>query len=95
MQPEDMLFWQAFHDLSPGRTLTGFGVGPIPLTEIEAYCNLHGLDRQTSLDVMRFTRAMDAVYVEHVNAKTKKPKSTDETTFKDMPKAAKPQGKQR
>lgn len=82
MGPEEMFFWQAFHELSPGRTMTGFGAGPIPLTEIEAYCRLYSLDEDTSLELLRHIRAMDSYYVGKVNEDQKKKRGRDDNTTK-------------
>lgn len=53
--------------LSLGRPQTGFGVGPIPLTEVLAYTELIDLqDVEARLDLVRCIRAMDAAYLDHV-----------------------------
>jgi len=58
------LHWiaEAFYRMTSSRQI-GFGVGPIPLTEIDAYIRLFGL---LDDDIERFYRlitALDAVYV--------------------------------
>lgn len=51
---------EAFWILSPGRNI-GSGIGGIPLTEIEAFCRMYGVELIARF--VRFIRALDAEYL--------------------------------
>lgn len=54
----------AFLDLAPGRP-SGFGDGPIPLTEIEAYVRLFGHPGcDDAREFLMLIRACDAAFLE-------------------------------
>ncbi|MCQ8781723.1 hypothetical protein NPA30_05955 [Aurantimonas sp. CSK15Z-1] len=56
---------QAFFDLSASRSLVMGGEGPIPLSEILAYCQMFGVnDVDERGDFLRVIRAMDEAYLE-------------------------------
>jgi hypothetical protein len=57
---------EAFFRLTGSRQI-GFGVGPIPLTEIEAYVRLFGLLDDDIDAFFRLISAMDAVFVKWNN----------------------------
>lgn len=61
--PIELIYlWEAFWILNGSRQI-GFGTGPIPLTEISAYCHLFNVS-----DVQFFVaciRAMDGQYLAH------------------------------
>ena len=63
MPPELAHFWAAFADLSGSRPV-GMAPGAIPLTEVEAWFRLHGVDdpedREEYLEVIRI---LDAAYL--------------------------------
>lgn len=60
--------YEAFHLLSAGRPVTGFGAGPIPATEIFAYLDFLGIrERDAREEIFRLLRMMDAYYLEHVS----------------------------
>lgn len=54
----------AFHELTTSRMMNDFGEGPIPLSEVHAYCMLFGIDDlDERADFVRAIRAMDSVYL--------------------------------
>lgn len=60
-------FWEAYHVLALSRTATGFGPGPIPLSEIRSYAELMEIpsgDEQR--DLVHLIRRMDVAYLDHV-----------------------------
>jgi len=59
----------AFVVLSPSRPF-GFGVGCIPLSEIESFIRLYEVD---DIDrFLRLIRAMDTAYVEKINQRNER-----------------------
>jgi hypothetical protein len=49
------------------------GVGPIPLSEIEAYLRIYGVvDQDEREEFVLFMQRMDAVYLQHHAEKAKK-----------------------
>lgn len=42
VEPESLHLWQAFHYLRGARP-TGFGVGPVPFSEMATYCDWAGV----------------------------------------------------
>lgn len=56
--------WAAWASLHRSRSL-GFAEGPIPLTEILAYCQLNEVDRPRFLAYA--VQEMDVVYLHHVS----------------------------
>lgn len=42
VDPESLFLWQAYHHLRGSRSI-GFGVSPIPFSEMAAYCDWAGL----------------------------------------------------
>lgn len=63
-------YYDAFHDLSAGRTF-GYGVAnPIQVSEIEAYLRLLGVEsREERLKYLRLVRKLDGVYLQHLSKK--------------------------
>lgn len=59
----------AFVVLSPSRPF-GFGVGCIPLSEIESFIRLYEVDDVDRL--LRLIRAMDTAYVEKINQRNER-----------------------
>lgn len=69
--PHELLhLWEWFADLSGARPHTGFGPGPLPFSEIQAWANLTG-HRPTPWEVGVLKR-LDGVYLE-VTAKFSTP----------------------
>lgn len=60
--PENVEAWLAFIDLSRSRPV-GFGVGAIPLTEIEAWFRLHA--RAPDLWLVRKLAVLDMEFLTH------------------------------
>jgi len=59
--PENIWAWSAFQALRGSRQV-GFSTGPIPITEITAYCDLIGLaDPVQKIRLARFVMALDRV----------------------------------
>lgn len=64
--PDNIEYLQAFFDLSPSRN-NGMVEGPIPISEIVAYCDLMDvLDRET---MFYRVRACDNVFLQFKSAK--------------------------
>lgn len=65
-------YFDAFQKLSGSRTWTIGGPAPIPLSEINAYFGLYGIDdedeRDTHIQIIRF---LDAHYLDYVQKKGK------------------------
>lgn len=56
--------WNAFQLLTASRPLGMGGVGPIPLTEIEAYCRMYQVDDLDEREqLVTMIRALDSVYL--------------------------------
>lgn len=57
----------AFRELTSSRTMTTDGIGPIPMTEIEAYARMTGVttisDRR---ELIYYVHACDAAYLEAI-----------------------------
>lgn len=66
------LHWivEAFYRLSGSRQI-GFGVGPIPLSEIDAYIRLFGLLDDDIDAFFRLITALDAVYIKKQSKRDK------------------------
>lgn len=73
----DMAFVEAYQVLDGGRTVGFNSPDPIPLTEIQAYLDLHGIvNKALRLKYLRLIRKLDSAYLEY--AKENKPKPTVE-----------------
>lgn len=72
LHPDLELDFGAYFDLSGSRRL-GMGTGPIPMSEIRAYCDMFGIDgfsqRRTFL---RRMQAMDRVFLKWAEAQSAK-----------------------
>ena len=69
--PELMFYWNAFFQLTTDRQL-GVSLGPIPWSVINAYAGRYGIADELEFDVLvRLIRAMDGVYLEDLNRRTK------------------------
>lgn len=63
-----VLVWRAFTTLSRSRQM-GFGVGPIPLTEIKAYFDLVGIeDVESRCYYLDLIQIMDSHWLERVKS---------------------------
>lgn len=68
---EDYLrpYWEAFYVLTHSRQV-GFGIGAIPLSEIDAYLRLYGIDDPEERDeLVFFIREMDMEFLAFHNRK--------------------------
>lgn len=64
-------YMEAFEMLNGSRQ-TGFGIGYIPLSEIDAYCRIYEIRDLDDIELyVRFIRALDRVWVGHHNAQNK------------------------
>jgi hypothetical protein len=62
-------YWKAFQVLSSSRQI-GMGIGAIPLTEIEAYMRIYGIeDQEEREDMVYLIGEMDRVFIEYCNKK--------------------------
>ncbi len=59
----------AFSILSSSRPSSGFGVSPIPLSEIKNYCDICDID--DTQDFMKYIKSMDNVFLKFHNEKSK------------------------
>lgn len=72
-EPE-LSFWlhnyiSAFSILSSSRPSSGFGISPIPLSEIKSYCDLYSID---DLDeFVKYIKSMDNVFLKFHSEKNK------------------------
>lgn len=56
---------EMFHDLSASRSVTMSGPGPIPVSEVLAYCQLYGIDDvQDRADLLAVIRTLDGFFLE-------------------------------
>lgn len=68
--PDSLQIWEAWQYLHLRRQSTGFGVSAIPLTEIQAWCDLCGLSSiEDKLEMMELITAMDASWLEWARSK--------------------------
>lgn len=64
-------YWLVFHDLNASRP-TGFGAGPVPISEILAYCELYSIsDTNERSDLVYIMAEMDSEFMEHCSKKKK------------------------
>lgn len=60
---------EAFLDLTSSRQI-GWGIGPIPVSEVTAYCDLVGMaDPVSRIEFLRLIRAMDNASLAHEGRK--------------------------
>lgn len=62
------IYYEAYWQLHTTRQV-GFGIGPIPHTEILRFCQLRGYDPETSYIMEHHVREMDAAYLEYMSKK--------------------------
>lgn len=66
-------YWDAFQRLSSSRTAHQGGIGPIPLSEINAYFDVMNIrDVDDRLTYIKMIQSLDSVYVKHINEKAKR-----------------------
>ena len=71
------LFLQAFEDLSPSRSSSGFGLGAIPFEAIDRYARRHRIDDADDFDDLnRFIRALDDEYLAWIAAESERRSSS-------------------
>lgn len=62
-------YLESFYVLSNSRPI-GMSAGPIPVSEVLAYCQMHGdFNPSERLRFLEVIRSLDAEYMAHVNAK--------------------------
>lgn len=64
------LYYLGFLDLNSSRSF-GMALGPISWVVIEQYCRLKGLDEDQTEAMHHHVAAMDKVYLEHMDKKSK------------------------
>lgn len=64
------LYLSAFFDLESDRQI-GMGIGPIPWNVVNEYAKTYHFDDEQSTKLFRYVKAMDVVYLSHVNKDTK------------------------
>lgn len=63
---------KVFSDLNSSRQ-SGMGVGPIPLSEIRAYCDMFGItDLNERADLLFIIQQMDEEFMNYCNSKNNK-----------------------
>jgi hypothetical protein len=63
-------YYRAFSVLSDSRQIGQGGIGPIPLSEMLAYMTIHEIgDLEERERFTTMVKALDRVYMEHVNTK--------------------------
>jgi len=65
------LYYLGFMDLMSSRQV-GFGLGPIWWETIQSYCERKKLSEEQTEAMHHHIRAMDEVYMKHLEKKTKK-----------------------
>ena len=70
LRPGLELYYIAFQDLMASRS-SGMGIGPIWWSTVQSYCEAKGLDENQTEAMHNHIKAMDTVYLKHVNKKTK------------------------
>lgn len=68
VEPHLVWYVEAFRSLANSRPV-GMGLGPIPLSEIEAYVRLFGLVDDDLERFVHLIHALDAVYLKWANRK--------------------------
>ena len=64
------LYLSAFFELEGDRQI-GMGIGPIPWNVVNQYAKAYHFDEEQSTKLHRYIKALDAVYLNHVNKDTK------------------------
>ena len=71
MKADEALFWQCFVDLDSSRSV-GMESGPIPPSEVEAWCRLHGFEcAQLVEDIWTVTHLVDQHRMSQVRENSK------------------------
>lgn len=84
--PDVAHIWQAFWELNRSRAI-GFGIGPIPFSEIAAYVRLFDVENASLF--VRAIMSLDAIWLEH-EAKKSKAKSKSSSPRSAVPSGRKP-----
>lgn len=67
LYPYNRFYLEAFYSLNNSRQI-GMGVGPIPCSEVLAFCQMHGdFDPTERLRLWRLINRMDTVYLAQKN----------------------------
>lgn len=61
-----MWIWYGFHRLSNTRPQGFNGHLRIPVSEVKAYCDLMGWEREKRIDFLYYIELMDGVWMAHV-----------------------------
>lgn len=65
-------YYSAFHVLNDSRMVREGSIGSIPLSEIFAYMQMFEIDKLDEREhFTKMVKALDRVYVKHINAKLK------------------------
>lgn len=64
------LYLSAFFELEGDRQI-GMGIGPIPWSVVNQYAKAYHFDEEQSTKLHRYVKALDAVYLNHVNKDAK------------------------
>ncbi len=65
-------YYSAFNVLSDSRQIGQGGIGPIPLSEMKAYMEMFEVSNLDERErFAKMVRALDRVYIKHVNTKLK------------------------
>ena len=67
LDEENVFVMTVFQHLSPSRPVYFGGAGPIPFTEIEAFCRLAGFSPEERLDLAQQIRALDLIYLDLID----------------------------
>lgn len=60
-----------------GDRATGFGLGPIPWTALDAYATRHGIAGEEFTNFAYYLSTMDSIYLEHHREQKKDKKQAD------------------
>lgn len=63
LDADQALAWAAFCTLSRRRPVFFGGLGAIPLTDVEAYCRLHGVTDEEQGELLPLLEVLDCAYM--------------------------------
>lgn len=76
-------YYSAFNVLSDSRQIGQGGIGPIPLSEMKAYMEMFEVSNLDERErFAKMVRALDRVYIKHVNMKLKQDREKAARTAK-------------
>lgn len=72
LRSEDKRYYDAYRALSASRMWSQIGPSPIPVSEVNAYMDMVGIeDPETKLKYLRIIQGLDAVEIKNIRANTK------------------------